>query len=108
MALQTRPSPSWNVSPDICTISDVFAIHSIIFGYLLGRLCHISPGPYRGTDINIASHKIQQCARAIHLTVDTLSQILVGMVPRAGTLILAAPDSRGTAMYACSGILTVR
>ena len=108
MALQTRPSPSWNASPDICTISDVFAIHSIIFGYLLGRLCHISPGPYRGTDINIAWHKIQQCARAIHLAVDTLPQILVGMVPRAGTLILAAPDSRGTAMHACSGILTVR
>ena len=108
MALQTRPSPSWNVSPDICTISDVFAIHSIIFGYLLGRLCHISPGLYRGTDINIASHKIQQCARAIHLAVDTLPQILVGMVPRAGTLILAAPGSRGTAMHACSGILTVR
>ena len=66
------------------------------------------PGPYRGTDINIAWHKSQQCARAIHLTVDTLPQILVGMVPRAGTLILAAPGSRGTAMHACSGILTVR
>ena len=140
MALQTRPSPSWNVSPDICTIfgflhnpppgsPDIFTIHlhhlgmsprtsapsrislqstSIFFGFLLGRLCHISPGPYRGTDINIAWHKIQQCARAIHLAVDTLPQILVGMVPRAGTLILAAPGSRGTAMHACSGILTVR
>ena len=66
------------------------------------------PGPYRGTDINIAWHKVQQCARAIHLTVDTLPQILVGMVPRAGTLILAAPGSRGIATHICIGILTVR
>lgn len=106
--LYSPPPFSWNVSPDICTISDVFAIHSIIFGFLLGRLCHISPGPYRGTDINIAWHKIQQCARAIHLAVDTLPQILVGMVPRAGTLILAAPGSRGIATHICIGILTVR
>ena len=151
MALQTRPSPSWNVSPDICIIfgflhnpppgsPDIFTIHlhhlgmspqtsapssdfstihlhrlrislqstSIFFGFLLGRLCHISPGLYRGTDINIAWHKIQQCARAIHLAVDTLPQILVGMVPRAGTLILAAPGSRGIATHICIGILTVR
>ena len=45
---------------------------------------------------------------ANHLTVDTLPQILVGMVPRAGPLISAAPDSRGTATHICSGILTVR
>ena len=81
---------------------------SIFFGFLLGRLCHISPGPYRGTDINSAWHKSQQCARAIHLAVDTLPQILVGIGPRAGTLILAAPGSRGIATHICIGILTVR
>ena len=151
MALQTRPSPSWNVSPYICIIlgflhnpppgsPDIFTIHlhhlgmsprtsapsrispqstSTVSGYLYSPPPFSSdffsavstiylPGPYRGTDINIAWHKIQQCARAIHLAVDTLPQILVGMVPRAGTLILAAPGSRGTAMHACSGILTVR
>ena len=140
MALQTRPSPSRNVSPDICTIfgflhnppppsPDIFTVHLHFLGmsprtYAPSRMSSQStpsssdffsavstiylPGPYRGTDINIAWHKIQQCARAIHLAVDTLPQILVGMVPRAGTLILAAPDSRGTAMHACSGILTVR
>ena len=43
-----------------------------------------------------------------NLTVDTLPQILVGMVPRAGPLISAAPDSRGIATDICSGILTVR
>ena len=62
MALQTRPSPSWNaspdiciifgflhnpppsswnVSPDICTILDVFAIHSIILECLPGHLHHL-------------------------------------------------------------------
>ena len=46
--------------------------------------------------------------RAIHLTVETLLQILVGMVPRAGPLISAAPDSQGIATDICSGILTVR
>ena len=35
--------------------------------------------------------------RAIHLTVETLLQILVGMVLRAGPLISAAPDSQGIA-----------
>ena len=45
---------------------------------------------------------------ANHLTVETLPQILVGMVPRAGPLISAAPDSRGIAKDICSGILTVR
>ena len=43
-----------------------------------------------------------------HLTVETLLQILVGMVPRAGPLISAAPDSQGIATDICSGILTVR
>ena len=46
--------------------------------------------------------------RANHLTVETLPQILVGIGPRAGPLISAAPDSRGTATDICSGILTVR
>mgnify|MGYP006366454325 CR=1 FL=1 len=46
--------------------------------------------------------------RANHLTVDTLPQILVGMVPRAGPLISAAPDSQGIATHICIGILTVR
>ena len=45
---------------------------------------------------------------ANHLTVETLLQILVGMVPRAGPLISAAPDSQGIATDICSGILTVR
>ena len=52
--LYSPPPFSWNVSPDICTISDVFAIHSIIFGYLLGRLYHISPRP-------ISGHRHQHC-----------------------------------------------
>ena len=43
-----------------------------------------------------------------NLTVETLPQILVGIGPRAGPLISAAPDSRGTATDICSGILTVR
>ena len=46
--------------------------------------------------------------RANHLTVETLPQILVGMVPRAGPRISAAPDSQGIATDICSGILTVR
>ena len=46
--------------------------------------------------------------RANHLTVETLPQILVGIGLRAGPLISAAPDSRGTATHICSGILTVR
>ena len=46
--------------------------------------------------------------RALQLTVETLLQILVGMVPRAGPLISAAPDSQGIATDICSGILTVR
>ena len=64
MALQTRPPPSWNVSPDICTISDFFAIHSIIFGYLyspppfssdfFSAVSHISPQP-------ISGHRHQHC-----------------------------------------------
>ena len=45
---------------------------------------------------------------ANHLTVETLLQILVGMVLRAGPLISAAPDSQGIATDICSGILTVR
>ena len=109
MVLQTRPSPSWNVSPDICIIfgflynppppsSDIFS--AVSTKYL--------PDPYRDTHINIAWHNSQQYARAIHLTVDTLPQILVGMVPRAGTLILASPDSLGIATHICSGILPVR
>ena len=43
-----------------------------------------------------------------HLTVETLPQILVGIGLRAGPLISAAPDSRGTVTDICSGILTVR
>ena len=43
-----------------------------------------------------------------NLTVETRLQILVGMVPRAGPLISAAPDSRGTATHICSGISPVR
>ena len=49
-----------------------------------------------------------EVVRANHLTVETLLQILVGMVPRAGPLISAASDSRGIAKDICSGILTVR
>ena len=45
---------------------------------------------------------------ANHLTVETLPQILVVMVPHAGPLISAAPDSQGIATDICSGILTVR
>ena len=66
------------------------------------------PGPYRDTHINIAWHNSQQYARAIHLTADTLPQILVGRVTRAGPLVLTSPDSRGTPTHICSGILTVR
>ena len=49
-----------------------------------------------------------EVVRANHLTVETLLQILVGMVPHAGPLISAAPDSQGIATDICSGILTVR
>ena len=109
MVLQTRPSPSWNVSPDICIIfgflynppppsSDIFS--AVSTKYL--------PDPYRDTHINIAWHNSQQYARAIHLTADTLPQILVGRVTRAGPLVLTSPDSRGTPTHICSGILTVR
>ena len=41
-------------------------------------------------------------------TVETLPQILVGRVRRAGPLVLASPDSRGITTDICSGILTVR
>ena len=43
-----------------------------------------------------------------NLTVETLPQILVGIVSLSGHLVLASPDSRGTATDICSGILTVR
>ena len=46
--------------------------------------------------------------RAIHQTAVTLPQIHVGLVWRAGPLVLASPGNRGTATRICSGILTVR
>ena len=46
--------------------------------------------------------------RANHLTVETLPQILVGIVSLSGHLVLASPDSRGTPTRIRSGILTVK
>ena len=43
-----------------------------------------------------------------NLTVETLPQILVGIVSLSGHLVLASPDSRGTPTRIRSGILTVR
>ena len=47
-------------------------------------------------------------SRAIHLTAVALPQIHVGLVWRAGPLVLASPVKRGTATRICSGILSVR
>ena len=65
------------------------------------HICGAAPVFHPGGNYSVA-------VRAIHLTVETLLQILVGMVPRAGPLISAAPDSQGIATDICSGILTVR
>ena len=43
-----------------------------------------------------------------NLIVETLPQILVGIVSLSGHLVLASPDSRGTPTRIRSGILTVR
>ena len=61
-----------------------------------------------GLLVNFIEVRIFSVVVHANLTVETLLQILVGMVPRAGPLISAAPDSQGIATDICSGILTVR
>ena len=64
------------------------------------HICGLAPVFHPGGIFSVVVHA--------NLTVETLLQILVGMVPRAGPLISAAPDSQGIATDICSGILTVR
>ena len=79
------------------------------WGCVAVRAIHSSRCISAGLLVNFIEVRIfSVVVHANHLTVETLLQILVGMVPHAGPLISAAPDSRGTATDICSGILTVR
>ena len=72
------------------------------------RAIHSSRCISAGLLVNFIEVRIFSVVVHANLTVETLLQILVGMVPRAGPLISAAPDSQGIATDICSGILTVR
>ena len=79
------------------------------WGCVAVRAIHSSRCISAGLLVNFIEVRIfSVVVHANHLTVETLLQILVGMVPRAGPLISAAPDSQGIATDICSGILTVR
>ena len=76
------------------------------WGCVAVRAIHSSRCISAGLLVNFIEVRIfSVVVHANHLTVETLLQILVGMVPRAGPLISAAPDSRGIATDICSGIL---
>ena len=79
------------------------------WGCVAVRAIHSSRCISAGLLVNFIEVRIfSVVVHANHLTVETLLQILVGMVPHAGPLISAAPDSQGIATDICSGILTVR
>ena len=79
------------------------------WGCVAVRAIHSSRCISAGLLVNFIEVRIfSVVVHANHLTVETLPQILVVMVPRAGPLISAAPDSQGIATDICSGILTVR
>ena len=79
------------------------------WGCVAVRAIHSSRCISAGLLVNFIEVRIfSVVVHANHLTVETLLQILVGMVPRAGPLISAAPDSQGIATDICGGILTVR
>ena len=85
------------------------AIHPVRKFSWTARAIHSSRCISAGLLVNFIEVRIfSVVVHANHLTVETLLQILVGMVPRAGPLISAAPDSQGIATDICSGILTVR
>ena len=79
------------------------------WGCVAVRAIHSSRCISAGLLVNFIEVRIfSVVVHANHLTVETLPQILVVMVPHAGPLISAAPDSQGIATDICSGILTVR
>ena len=78
------------------------------WGCVAVRAIHSSRCISAGLLVNFIEVRIFSVVVHANLTVETLLQILVGMVPRAGPLISAAPDSQGIATDICSGILTVR
>ena len=78
------------------------------WGCVAVRAIHSSRCISAGLLVNFIEVRIFSVVVHANLTVETPLQILVGMVPRAGPLISAAPDSQGIATDICSGILTVR
>ena len=83
----------------------------LTFAYLCVaiRAIHSSRCISAGLLVNFIEVRIfSVVVHANHLTVETLLQMLVVMVPHAGPLISAAPDSRSTATHTCHGMLTVR
>ncbi len=81
---------------------------TFVWGCVAVRAIHSSRCISAGLLVNFIEVRIFSVVVHANLTVETLLQILVGMVPRAGPLISAAPDSQGIATDICSGILTVR